>query len=122
MPTDHQIGIASTQFTDTREGENMNVKRSKKIHFDCLKEVEVNGKLLTVDTEVSIKGERGRFRFKYARYTKDGRLNLTFVGGPFGYETFRTFYPEKIRRVHRINRTAKNIAAERKRAKEAEAA
>lgn len=59
-------------------------------------------------TEVSISGERGRFRFQGESTTGTGRVVYHFVGGVAGHECFRSFYPERVKRVHRINRTRAN--------------
>ncbi|ARQ95516.1 hypothetical protein I5G81_gp77 [Mycobacterium phage Shandong1] len=74
-------------------------------------EVVVNGRTLEPGTEVSIRGERGRFRFKSAARTSGGRIVCDFIGGPAGHEQWRSFYPEKIKTVHRLNRTRANAAA-----------
>ncbi|ASR84821.1 hypothetical protein SEA_HURRICANE_76 [Mycobacterium phage Hurricane] len=74
-------------------------------------EVVVNGRMLEPGTEVSIKGERGRFRFKSAALTSGGRIVCDFIGGPAGHEQWRSFYPERIRTVHRLTRTRANAAA-----------
>lgn len=63
---------------------------------------------LTKGTEVSIHGERGRFRFHSERTTGTGKLVYTFIGGVEGHEQFRSFYPSEIKRVHRIPKTRKN--------------
>lgn len=68
-------------------------------------EAVANGRQLRPGTEVSIRRERGRFRFVNAQVTKDGKTVLNFIGGPAGHEVWRSFYPERVRRVHRINRT-----------------
>ncbi|QFG09460.1 hypothetical protein I5H08_gp027 [Mycobacterium phage Yuna] len=73
-------------------------------------EVVVNGRKLDVGTEVSIRGERGRFRFKGAATTGAGRIVCDFIGGPAGHEQWRSFYPDRIRTVHRITRTRANAA------------
>ncbi|WRQ08333.1 hypothetical protein JDBV13_00085 [Mycobacterium phage june] len=73
-------------------------------------EVRVHGKVLTPGTEVSVRGERGRFRFVKASTTSTGRQVLDFIGGPAGYEQWRSFYPERIKTVHRIARTRANVA------------
>ena len=64
---------------------------------------------LTPGTEVSIRGERGRFRYVDRRVTAAGRTVLNFIGGPTGHEAFRSFYPERVRTVHRIARTRANV-------------
>lgn len=68
----------------------------------------VNGRLLGKGTEVSIRGERGRFRFWNAARTAAGKEVLTFIGGPKGHEAFRSFYAERVKTVHRVNRTRRN--------------
>jgi hypothetical protein len=67
--------------------------------------VRVHGRELAPGTEVSITGERGRFRFIRAHTTSTGQTVLDFIGGPDGHPAFRSFYPERIKTVHRINRT-----------------
>ena len=63
-----------------------------------------NSRKLVVGTEVSITGERGRFRFVKASTTSAGREVFDFIGGPAGREIWRSFYPERVKRVHRIPR------------------
>lgn len=58
--------------------------------------------------EVSISGERGRFRFVKTTTTAAGREVYDFIGGVDGREAWRSFYPERIKRVHRIARTRAN--------------
>ncbi|AEJ95843.1 hypothetical protein SEA_ROSMARINUS_75 [Mycobacterium Phage Rosmarinus] len=74
-------------------------------------DVVVHGRTLEPGTEVSIRGERGRFRFRSASLTSAGRIVCDFIGGPAGHETWRSFYPDRIRTVHRLNRTRANAAA-----------
>lgn len=71
-------------------------------------EAVANGRHLTPGMEVSVRGERGRFRFVNAQVTSAGKTVLNFIGGAPGHEAWRAFYPERIRRVHRINRTRVN--------------
>lgn len=72
---------------------------------------------LTPGVEVSIKGKTGRFRFQYWRRTGSGMDELTFVGGPLHGqgERYVSVYPERITRVHRINKTLTNIQKEKRR-------
>jgi hypothetical protein len=70
--------------------------------------VRVHGRELVPGTEVSISGERGRFRFLRATTTRTDRVVLDFIGGPEGHECWRSFYPERVKTVHRINRTRRN--------------
>lgn len=67
--------------------------------------LRMHGRELLPGTEVSISGERGRFRFVSATTTSANRLVLDFIGGPAGHECWRSFYPERVKTVHRINRT-----------------
>lgn len=68
----------------------------------------MNHRKLETGTEVTITGERGRFRYQGQTTTSTGRTVYHFVGGAAGRECFRSFYPERIKRVHRINRTRAN--------------
>jgi hypothetical protein len=80
-------------------------------------EATVNGRILTRGTEVSIRGERGRFRFLRAiERPEHGLYWLEFWGGPRHSEQWRSFYPERVRRVHRIKTTDKALVAARKEA------
>ena len=55
-------------------------------------------------TEVKITGESGRFRFVRAVTTPTSHW-LQFIGGTKKHETFRFFYPSRVKTVHRIKRT-----------------
>ncbi|BBC53783.1 hypothetical protein PBI_JF4_68 [Mycobacterium phage JF4] len=79
--------------------------------------VKVNGRALEPGTEVSVKGESGRFRFVKATRTSKGLTVLDFVGGTPGRESFRSFYPERIETVHRIAKTPQNTHPKVKRPK-----
>lgn len=74
-------------------------------------ETRVNGRILTPGTEVSIRGERGRFRF-VKRVTNPRADWLDFVGGKKGHAAFRSFGEDRVRRVHRISHTRENQAKE----------
>ena len=77
----------------------------------------VNGRHLAPGTEVSITGERGRFRF-VKRVVRDSGVEwLDFWGGPKGHEQLRSFAPSRIRTVHRIAKTNKALLQARKEAK-----
>lgn len=78
---------------------------------DWVKHTEyvVKRRKLRVGTEVSIRGERGRFRFVQAVETPSGAVWLDFIGGPAKAEKWRSFKPEQVRRVHRINKTRANL-------------
>lgn len=68
-------------------------------------EIQINGRFLNLDGEVSIQGERGRFKYIGFSTTSEGRVVLNFVGGPIGHEMMRSFYPERVKTVHNL-RTA----------------
>lgn len=63
--------------------------------------VKVNNRRLEPGVEVSISGQRGRFRFTGSALTSTGLTVLNFIGGPAGHPMMRSFYPEKVKRVHR---------------------
>lgn len=71
--------------------------------------VWIHGRELAPGTEVSIIGERGRFRFLGGTTTSAGQLVLDFIGGPDGHECWRSFYAARVRTVHRINRMRRNV-------------
>lgn len=90
----------------------MNNKRKVRVSaadLGHIEEFEVNGRVLTKGTEVSIRGVRGRMRFQYARNLDSGKVELTFVQESANRKQFRSFYPERVRTVHRINKTISNI-------------
>lgn len=71
-------------------------------------------------TELSIKGERGRFRFvKLVERPQRGIAWIDVWGGPKAAPHLRSFRPEQIRSVHRINTDPKALLAARKEAKAA---
>lgn len=63
-------------------------------------EYRVNGRVLTPGTEVSIRGERGRFRFQCHVRTEAGTEWLDFIGGSKGVVMFRAFHEDRVRTVH----------------------
>lgn len=78
-------------------------------------EIQLNGRDVTPGTELSIRGERGRFRFlKHVSRPERGIEWIDVYGGPKGSEQLRAFRPERIKTVHRLNTTGKNLLAERK--------
>lgn len=68
----------------------------------------INGRDVQAGTELSVRGERGRFRFLEHVVLDDGRAWINTLGGATGHETFRSFRPERVRTVHRIKRTRAN--------------
>jgi hypothetical protein len=63
--------------------------------------LKVRGVEVYPGIEMTIIGERGRFRFHHPSWNKDGRLILTFIGGPPGHECWRSFYVEQVRKVYK---------------------
>ncbi len=63
--------------------------------------LKVKGVPIGPGMEMAITGERGRFRFLYPSWNRDKKLILNFVGGPKGHEAFRSFYPERVKKVYR---------------------
>lgn len=61
-----------------------------------------NGRHVVPGTELSITGERGRFRFvKHVRREAAGIEWVDVHGGPANQECYRSFRPERIKTVHR---------------------
>jgi hypothetical protein len=71
-------------------------------------EITINGRAVTPNTEVSIKGETGRFTFRYSLRPDE----VTVWGGQPQYEKWRTFKLDRVRTVHRKPRLRKNAEAE----------
>lgn len=61
--------------------------------------ITVQGEYIAPDTEILIRGKRGRFRFKQATLTPAGRVVVNTVG-PIGmHQAFRAFYIEDVKLV-----------------------
>lgn len=76
-------------------------------------ELQVNGRKVVPETELSITGEAGRFRF--IRHVRTGTSEwIDVVGGRKGWTMWRSFDQDRIRTVHWKNKTSKNIIKERK--------
>ena len=67
--------------------------------------MKVNNRNLEPGTEFSVKGEPGRFIFRWM--TGDA---ITAWGGRLGHEMYRSFDPSKIKRVHSKPRLRQNLA------------
>ena len=68
-------------------------------------EAQINGRHMSPGTEFSVRGERGRFRFKCARVDEHGALRwITGIGGPAGHKTFRSFGPDRTFVVHHVDK------------------
>lgn len=70
-------------------------------------EIKINGRTVNPNTEISIRGETGRFTFRYSR--RDGEV--TVWGGRPQHEQWRTFRIERVRTVHRKPSLRKNREA-----------
>jgi hypothetical protein len=58
---------------------------------------KVHNRILERNTEITIDGEAGRFKF-ISMNASDG--SITCFGGRQGYGMFRSFMPDRIKRVH----------------------
>lgn len=65
--------------------------------------LKVNGRIIEPGTELSIKGESGRYTFRWM--TGD---SYTCWGGRTGHEMYRSFPENKIKRVHSKPKLRKN--------------
>ena len=72
-----------------------------------------NGRHLSPGTEVSITGERGRFRFQRHVVTEKGVEWIDVIGGPKGSSQWRSFRPDRIKRVHYKRQTMTTEEARR---------
>jgi hypothetical protein len=77
-------------------------------HWVVSEEWKVNGRNLVKGTEISIRGERGRFLF--VRHVYNPKIDISWVdvvGGPRGIRQMRSFLPERIKTVHWKNKIRK---------------
>jgi hypothetical protein len=66
-----------------------------------------NGRYVHPGTELTIDGERGRFRFVRFVVNSVGKEWIDVVGGPLGakgHKTMRSFRPSRVHVVHRTTR------------------
>lgn len=80
-------------------------------------EIQVNGRIVSVGTEVSIRGESGRFRFMKHVKTDTAEW-IDVIGGKKGHSTYRSFTVDRVKTVHYKNKTDKNIVKELKERKQ----
>lgn len=71
--------------------------------------IQVNGRWVERGTELSIKGERGRFRFQCRVTTPKGSSWLDVIGGVKGATMFRSFREDRVRTVHYKNKLRENV-------------
>lgn len=60
-----------------------------------------SGRTVTPGTELTIEGEKGRFRFVRLVITDTSKW-IDVIGGKVGHEKSRSFRPERVEVVHRI--------------------
>lgn len=78
-------------------------------------EIVLNGRKVTPGTELSIHGERGRFRF--VRQVTTPTSMWVDVIGPAKVDQWRSFTLDRIKTVHRIDETPRNLLRKRREAR-----
>lgn len=63
-------------------------------------------RLLEPGGAVRISGERGTFTFIKASQSASGEISLDFVGGLPGHYAFRSFRPERVKKILPYRRAA----------------
>jgi hypothetical protein len=84
---------------------NRDERLNPSAHWVISEEWTVHGRKLAKGTEVSIRGERGRFQF--IRHVYNPRIDVEWVdvvGGPKEAKQFRSFSPDRIKTVHWKNK------------------
>ena len=70
-------------------------------------EIQIHGRNVSKGTELSIKGESGRFRF--IKHVKtENKEWVDVIGGKRGYQSFRSFDISRVKTVHYKNKTRQN--------------
>lgn len=84
-------------------------ERFAEMHPDWVvtEKIQINGRWVSQGTELSITDERGRFRFIQHVKTPTAEW-IDVIGGYANYKAFRSFRPERVRRVHWKNKTREN--------------
>lgn len=77
---------------------------SPSAHWIIETEIIIHGRNVVLNTELSIKGERGRFRF-LKQITNGDKVWIDVIGGSNGRKQIRSFHLDKVRRVHYKNKT-----------------
>lgn len=75
------------------------------VHPDWVisEEIQINGRNVVAGTELSVTSERGRFKFIKHVQTPTAEW-IDVVGGSSGHKSFRSFRPERVKRVHWKNK------------------
>lgn len=63
-------------------------------------EFKVRGKSVGPGTVMSIKGARGLYTLKSVSWSADGKISLNCVGGPAGHTCWRSFRPDRVKKVY----------------------
>jgi len=58
---------------------------------------KIHNRILERNTEISITGESGRFKYLYQN-NSDG--SITCYGGKTGHAMYRSFMPNRVKRIH----------------------
>lgn len=70
-------------------------------------EIQIHGRNVSKGTELSIKGESGRFRF-IKHIKTESKEWVDVIGGKRGYQSFRSFDISRVKTVHYKNKTRQN--------------
>lgn len=70
--------------------------------------IQINGRKVFTGSEISIKGERGRFRFIQLVKTPEVEW-VDVIGGSNNYKAFRSFYLDRVKIVHRKNKLRESL-------------
>jgi hypothetical protein len=57
----------------------------------------VAGQHISPGDEITIKGRRGKFKFKCASFTSEGRMVVSTIGPMGMHQAFRDFYAEQVK-------------------------
>jgi hypothetical protein len=77
-------------------------------HWVVQTETVINNRNVRPGTQLSIRGERGRFRFeKHVLNLRTGAEWISVIGGPEGAPMCRDFRPDRVRKVHRLEKPAR---------------
>lgn len=70
--------------------------------------MQINGRNVVVGTELSIIEEPGRFRF--IKYVKTPTAEwIDVIGGKSGHRHYRSFKPDRVKRVHWKNKLRESV-------------
>ena len=73
------------------------------VEWEVSREITVNGRTVVPGTELSIRGESGRFRF--IKFVRNGDHEwVDVIGGVKGRMQYRAFAPRRVKTVHRLTR------------------